>query len=114
MLKISYRNQFKKELKHQEKRGRDLKKFLEVAKNLLTKNLLILNKKIIDLLETSRVDGSVILSLIGFLSILKLMKKLFLREPELIRICLNKYQLLKKLDLNPLKYTLEGQKRSHY
>ena len=34
MLKISYRNQFKKELKQQEKRGKDLKKFLEVAENL--------------------------------------------------------------------------------
>ena len=34
MLKISYRNQFKKELKHQEKRGKDLKKFLEVARKL--------------------------------------------------------------------------------
>ena len=34
MLKISYRNQFKKELKQQEKRGKDLKKFLEVAEKL--------------------------------------------------------------------------------
>lgn len=34
MLKISYRNQFKKELKLQEKRGKDLKKFLEIAEKL--------------------------------------------------------------------------------
>lgn len=34
MLRISYRNQFKKELKQQEKRGRDLKKFLEIAQKL--------------------------------------------------------------------------------
>ena len=34
MLKISYRNQFKKELKQQEKRGKDLQKFLEVAEKL--------------------------------------------------------------------------------
>ncbi len=34
MLKISYRNQFKKELKQQEKRGKDLKKFLEIAEKL--------------------------------------------------------------------------------
>lgn len=34
MLKISYRNQFKKELKQQEKRGKDMKKFLEVAEKL--------------------------------------------------------------------------------
>lgn len=35
MLKISYRNQFKKELRQQEKRGKDLKKFLEVAEKLV-------------------------------------------------------------------------------
>lgn len=34
MLKISYRNQFKKELKQQEKRGKNLKKFLEVTEKL--------------------------------------------------------------------------------
>jgi mRNA interferase YafQ len=34
MLKISFRNQFKKELKQQEKRGKDTKKFLEVAEKL--------------------------------------------------------------------------------
>lgn len=37
MLKISYRSQFKKELKQQEKRGKDLKKFLEVAEKLAYK-----------------------------------------------------------------------------
>lgn len=35
MLKTSYRNQFKKELKQQEKRGKDLRKFLEVAEKLV-------------------------------------------------------------------------------
>lgn len=34
MLKISYRNLFKKELKQQEKRGKNLKKFLDIAKTL--------------------------------------------------------------------------------
>lgn len=34
MLKIFFRNQFKKELKQQEKRGKDLKKFLELAEML--------------------------------------------------------------------------------
>lgn len=34
MLKISFRNQLKKELKQQEKRGKDLKKFLEVVEKL--------------------------------------------------------------------------------
>lgn len=34
MLKISFRNQFDKELKRQKKRGKDLKKFLEVAEKL--------------------------------------------------------------------------------
>lgn len=34
MLKVSYRNQFKKELKQQEKRGKDLNKFLQVAEKL--------------------------------------------------------------------------------
>jgi mRNA interferase YafQ len=34
MLTISYRNQFKKELKQQEKRGKDLKEFLQVAEQL--------------------------------------------------------------------------------
>ena len=34
MLEISYRNKFKKELKQQEKRGKDLEKFLEVAETL--------------------------------------------------------------------------------
>ena len=37
MLKISYRNQFKKELKQQEKRGKDLKKFFEIAEKLADK-----------------------------------------------------------------------------
>lgn len=40
MLKISYRNQFKKELKQQEKRGKDLKKFLELAEELAQKKTL--------------------------------------------------------------------------
>ncbi len=40
MLKISFRNQFKKELKQQEKRGKDLRKFLEVAEMLVHKKLL--------------------------------------------------------------------------
>jgi len=34
MLKISYRTKFKKELKQQEKRGKDLNTFLDVAKKL--------------------------------------------------------------------------------
>lgn len=34
MLKISFRTQFKKELKQQEKRGKHLNKFLEVAEQL--------------------------------------------------------------------------------
>ena len=34
MLKISYRSQFKKELKQQEKRGKEMIKFLEIAKKL--------------------------------------------------------------------------------
>lgn len=38
MLKISYCSQFKKELKKQEKRGKDLKKFLEVAESLIHEN----------------------------------------------------------------------------
>jgi mRNA interferase YafQ len=37
MLKISYRGQFKKELKQQEKRGKDIKKFLEIAEKLAHK-----------------------------------------------------------------------------
>lgn len=37
MLKIFYRNQFKKELKQQEKRGKDLKKFFAVAEKLAHK-----------------------------------------------------------------------------
>lgn len=40
MIKISYRNQFKKELKQQEKRGKDMKKFLEVAEKLATEKSL--------------------------------------------------------------------------
>jgi mRNA interferase YafQ len=40
MLTISYRNQFKKELKQQEKRGKDLKKFLQVAEQLAQEKLL--------------------------------------------------------------------------
>lgn len=35
MLNISYRTQFKKELKLQEKRGRDLKKFKDIADKLI-------------------------------------------------------------------------------
>ena len=34
MLKISYRTQFKKELKLQIKRGKEIRKFLEVAEKL--------------------------------------------------------------------------------
>ena len=34
MLKISYRHQFKKELKQQKKRGKDMQKFLEVTEQL--------------------------------------------------------------------------------
>lgn len=34
MLKVSYRTQFKRELKQQIKRGKDLDKFLDVAKKL--------------------------------------------------------------------------------
>ena len=34
MLKISYRTKFKKELKQQEKRGKDLKIFLNISKKL--------------------------------------------------------------------------------
>ena len=37
MLHISYRTKFKKELKQQEKRGKDLKIFLQVAKKLANK-----------------------------------------------------------------------------
>lgn len=37
MLKVSYRTQFKKELKQQEKRGKDPQKFLDVAKKLANK-----------------------------------------------------------------------------
>lgn len=40
MLKISYRNQFKKELKQQEKRGKDLKKFIQIAEKLASEKLL--------------------------------------------------------------------------
>ena len=35
MLKPSYRNEFKKELKQQEKRGKNLQTFLSVAKKLI-------------------------------------------------------------------------------
>ncbi len=45
MLKISYRNQFKKELKQQQKRGKDLKKFLEVAEKLACEKFLDPNYK---------------------------------------------------------------------
>lgn len=34
MLKILYRTKFKKELKRQEKRGKDIKTFLDIAKKL--------------------------------------------------------------------------------
>lgn len=34
MLKIFYRTQFKKELKQQEKRGKDINKFIELAEKL--------------------------------------------------------------------------------
>ncbi len=34
MLKISFRKQFKKELKQQEKRGKNPKKFLDIAEKL--------------------------------------------------------------------------------
>lgn len=34
MLNICYRNQFKKELKKQEKRGKEIKKFLEIAEKI--------------------------------------------------------------------------------
>lgn len=40
MLKISFRKQFKKELKHQEKRGKNLQKFLEIAKKLANQEAL--------------------------------------------------------------------------
>ncbi len=35
MLKIAYRAQFKKELKQQEKRRKDIKKFLDIVEKLL-------------------------------------------------------------------------------
>lgn len=40
MLKISYRKQFEKELKRQQKRGKDLSKFVEAAQRLANEELL--------------------------------------------------------------------------
>jgi len=40
MLKISFRTKFKKELKQQEKRGKDLQLFLNIAKKLANEELL--------------------------------------------------------------------------
>lgn len=40
MLKIFYRKQFEKELKRQQKRGKDLSKFVEAAQRLANEELL--------------------------------------------------------------------------
>ncbi|MBS4166977.1 hypothetical protein NEOC65_002079 [Neochlamydia sp. AcF65] len=77
MLKISYRNQFKKELHQQEKRGKDMKKFFEVAEKLARENLSDQNTENTDSLESLKGSGNVILSLADCLFISKLRKRSF-------------------------------------